>query len=105
MEQKFLIMGYREKVDFPSFCDGEAYSLKEAIDKSKEYLRKIRTLSKIILFEQEEADAKRDANITLMSRLVRSKGYFREIGALSMIILFEQEKANAKRDPNIPLMK
>jgi len=42
MEKKFLIRGYRENADFPSLCDEKTYSLEEAMNKSREYFKKIR---------------------------------------------------------------
>ena len=64
MEKRFLIRGYRENADFPSLCDEEIYSLEEAMNKSREYFKKIRAINKIVLFEKE-AGAKKARRITL----------------------------------------
>ena len=70
MEKKFLIRGYRENADFPSLCDENPYSLDEAMNKSREYFRRMKVINKIELLEQEEADKKkRAAKITLMNNL------------------------------------
>ena len=69
MEKKYLIRGYRENADLPSLCDEETYSLEEAMNKSREYFKKIKALSKITLFEQEKANEKKAARITLMNKV------------------------------------
>lgn len=70
MEKKYFIRGYREKADFPSLCVEEAYSLNEAMNKSKEYFKRIRAINKIIIFEQEGEDEKRVPKIALMNNVV-----------------------------------
>lgn len=70
MGNRFFIRGYREKAEFPSLCDEESYSLKEAMNKSREYFKKIKAISKIILFEQEETDKKRAPKIVLNNNVV-----------------------------------
>ncbi len=59
MERKFLLRGYKEFADLPVFFDKNEYSLEEAINKAKEYLKKNALLSKIIIFRQEEGDGKK----------------------------------------------
>ncbi len=68
MKKKFFIRGYRENADFPSLCDEEMYSLEEAMNKSREYFRKIRALYKIVLFEQKKSN-KTKARITLKNKV------------------------------------
>jgi hypothetical protein len=77
MEKRFLIRGYRENADFPSLCDEEIYSFEEAMNKSREYFKKIRAINKIILFEKEEGP-KRARRITLMNN-VADPGNIRDL--------------------------
>ena len=58
MNKRFFIRGYREKTNFPTFCDPVPYTLPEAVDKANEYLARVRHLEKIMLFEREETDEK-----------------------------------------------
>lgn len=58
MNKRFFIRGYREKANFPTFCDPEPYTLPEAVIRANEYLAKMRRLEKIMLFELEEPDQK-----------------------------------------------
>ena len=82
-EKKFFIRGYRKKVDFATFFDPEPYSLKEAIDKSDEYFKKIRRLGKIMLFEREEAD-----NNKAVISMKKWRGFL-ELGIDGRIIITE----------------
>ena len=69
MKKKYFIRGFRENADFPSLCDEEMYSLEEAMNKSREYFRKIKALYKIVLIEQKEKKEKKTARITLMNKV------------------------------------
>jgi hypothetical protein len=69
MKKKYFIRGYREDADFPSLCDEEMYSLEEAMNKSREYFRKIKALDKIVLVEQKETKEKKAARITIMNKV------------------------------------
>ena len=69
MKKKYFIRGYRENADFPSLCDEEMYSLDEAMNKSREYFRKIKALYKIVLVEQKKAEEKKGAKITLTNKV------------------------------------
>ena len=76
MGKKFLIRGYKEKVNFPILYDDGTHSLEEARAKAKEYFGKIGPLSKVIIFEQEEGGKEKAAKFICKSKA----GKLEEIG-------------------------
>ncbi len=67
MEKKFFIRGYREKAPFPSLYDDGAYSLEEAIGKAKSYIKRMRIITKIKIYESKPYE-KRAATVTLTDK-------------------------------------
>ncbi len=65
MDKKFYIKGFNETYEPPVFKDKEAYSLREASIRAKEYFEHRGFLRKVVIFEQEEGDREKTAKLII----------------------------------------